>query len=70
MSKEVWRDKKITPKQAIMILKMEKMGCSEFIGKTRGDACDYIKAHMDEYKFNTHDGPIEIDRWQADGGYF
>ena len=56
MSKEVWRDKKITSKQAIMILKMEKLGCSEFIGKTRGDACDYIKAHMDEYKFNTHDG--------------
>ena len=53
-----------------MILKMEKFGCSEFIGKTRGDACDYIKAHMEEYKFNVCDGPIEIDRWQADGGYF
>ena len=70
MMKKNRRHLEITKKQRIFIAGLEDFGFPRFTGKTRGEAYDYLQRYAAEYRAIFNDGPEEIDRWQADGGYF
>lgn len=63
---KTWRDDPMTEKQENLIALIEKCACENlsfipgFSGTTKGEACDYISAYIDE----VYSIPVDYEQWQ------
>lgn len=63
-----WRSDPITDKQNAVIVNIQANTKHQFRGKTKGEACDFIDAYIDESRSNTREIWQRINEEEARHG--